>query len=324
MVYRILRWISGIALHWFYRDIRVMNNERIPLKGPLFIAVNHQNALVDSLLIGWVTPRKVTMTAKATLLGNPFIGLLFRLVGVVPLRRASDEVAARAKGRGLNRSRNEGAFRELLDTVENNGAVLIFPEGKSHNEPGLEPLRTGLARLALSARDDRSVRSVKILPIGLVFEDKGAPGSVVDVHVGNTVEMDSWAGNDPNELTDEISRRLRILSERASMPIVESYARTSRSAPLRDFLISLAAAWGRITHELPVRFARRLVVRKTRDADQPAMLTMVVATGLALLVYAITFAVVSTLVHSAWISGLFVASLLLGAYWAAFKDHRRA
>jgi 1-acyl-sn-glycerol-3-phosphate acyltransferase len=324
MVYRILRWISGIALHWFYRDIRVMNNERIPLKGPLFIAVNHQNALVDSLLIGWVTPRKVTMTAKATLLGNPFIGLLFRLVGVVPLRRASDEVAARAKGRALNRSRNEGAFRELLDTVENNGAVLIFPEGKSHNEPGLEPLRTGLARLALSARDDRSVRSVKILPIGLVFEDKGAPGSVVDVHVGNTVEMDSWAGNDPNELTDEISRRLRILSERASMPIVESYARTSRSAPLRDFLISLAAAWGRITHELPVRFARRLVVRKTRDADQPAMLTMVVATGLALLVYAISFAVVSTLVHSAWISGLFVASLLLGAYWAAFKDHRRA
>jgi hypothetical protein len=243
---------------------------------------------------------------------------------VIPLRRASDEVAARTKGPGSNRSRNEGAFREILDTVENNGAVLIFPEGKSHNEPGLEPLRSGLARLALSARDDRSVRSVKILPIGLVFEDKGTPRSVVDVHIGNAVEMDSWAGNDSNELTNEISRRLRILSEQVSMPIVETRRSTSRSASLRDFLISIAARWGRITHELPVRFARRLVARKARDADQPAMLTMVVATGLALLVYAISFAVVNTLVHSAWISALFVASLLLGAYWAAFEDHRRA
>lgn len=320
MIYNALKWISALALHWFYRDIRVTNKERIPSSGPLFIAVNHQNALVDSLLVGWVVPRRVTMTAKATLLDNPFIGLLFRLVGVVPLRRASDE-KERAAGPGIDRARNSGAFHEILTTLEKNGVVLIFPEGKSHNEPGLEPLKSGLARLALSARDERSIRGVKILPIGLVFEDKASPGSVVGVHIGDALDMDTWPAKDASELTSEIFRRLRSVSEEAGVP--EQAATTAQHGPLKRFLISVAATWGRITHELPVRLARRLAVRKSKDADQPAMLTMVLGTALILAGYAILFTVVNALVHSALISTLFVASLLLGAYWAAFEKRSR-
>lgn len=319
MIYGILRWISTLAIHWFYRDIRVTNRERIPASGPLFIAVNHQNALVDSLLVGWVVPRRVTMTAKATLLDNPFIGLLFRLVGVVPLRRAGDEKERAAAG--IDRSRNSGAFHELLTTLEKNGAVLIFPEGKSHNEPGLEPLKSGLARLALSARDERSIRGVKILPIGLVFEDKASPGSVVGVHIGDALDMDSWPTKDASGLTNEIFRRLRTVSEEAGVP--PAVATTVQQAPFKRLLISAAATWGRITHELPVRLARRLAVRKSRDADQPAMRTMVLGTALVLAGYAVLFTIVNALVHSALIGSLFVASLLLGAYCAAFENHRR-
>ncbi|MFL5609336.1 MAG: 1-acyl-sn-glycerol-3-phosphate acyltransferase, partial [Gemmatimonadaceae bacterium] len=65
MIYGLLRWITGIALHWFYSDIRVVGRERIPAEGPLFVAVNHQNALVDSLIVGWIVPRRLAMTAKA-------------------------------------------------------------------------------------------------------------------------------------------------------------------------------------------------------------------------------------------------------------------
>jgi 1-acyl-sn-glycerol-3-phosphate acyltransferase len=52
MIYAALRWIAGVALHWFYGDIRVVGREKIPRNVPLLIAVNHQNALVDSLVIG--------------------------------------------------------------------------------------------------------------------------------------------------------------------------------------------------------------------------------------------------------------------------------
>src|SRR3954468_8907362 len=202
MIYRALRWITGIALHWFYRDIRVVGRERIPTHGPLLIAVNHWNALVDSLLVGWLMPRRITMTAKATLVDNPLVAVLFRILGVVPLRRVSDE-SRKKDGLPFDRARNTEAFREILDLLERRGAVLIFPEGKSHNASALEPLKTGLARLAIQARDDTAIEGVQILPIGLVFDDKGTPGSVVEILIGDAIEMESWPNRDASMLTRE-------------------------------------------------------------------------------------------------------------------------
>jgi 1-acyl-sn-glycerol-3-phosphate acyltransferase len=323
MIYHMLRWISGIAINWFYRDIRITNCEAIPDGGPLLIAVNHQNALVDSLITGWVVPRRVTMTAKATLMGNPFVALLFRVVGVVPLRRASDEVT-RTDANGLDRSRNNEAFSDILDVLETGGAVLIFPEGKSHNETRLEPLKTGLARLAFSARDNRGIRGVRILPVGLVFEDKAAPGSVVGVNIGDSIEMDSWSGCDAGELTAEIAERLRTIADHRRILEREAFPPATHQRPITSFFIRAAAAWGRHTHELPIRLARRLAVRRSLDADQPAMRTIVLGTGLVLLTYVASFAIVEAVTQSIWFSALWVTSLAFGAYWAAFEDRPRS
>jgi 1-acyl-sn-glycerol-3-phosphate acyltransferase len=323
MIYSILRWISGIAVHWFYGEIRITDRDKIPDRGPLFIAVNHQNALVDSLITAWVVKRRVTMTAKATLTTNPFVAWLFRALGVVPLRRAGDEVS-RAGAICADRSRNEHAFREILGILESQGAVLIFPEGKSHNQPGLEPLKSGLARLALSAKYEQGISNVMILPLGLVFEDKGRPGSVVGVRVGEVIAMDTWASQDHVTLTREIAQRLRKVSAEAEMPSAVPRRNGEQGhyrSKFMNALISVAAFWGRITHELPVRAARHIATSRSRDADQPAMLTIGTGTALVLLSYAVNFVIVDALVHSVWISALYVASLLVGAYWTAFKDH---
>ena len=318
MIYRLLRWIAGIALHWFYRDIRIVGDEKIPGRGPLLIAVNHQNALVDSLIAGWIMPRPITMTAKATLVDNPLLAALFRVVGVVPLRRVSDEVR-KVKGGALGVSRNRDAFREILMTLRKRGAVLIFPEGKSHNETRLEPLRTGLARLALQARDEKKIGGLRILPVGLVFEDKATPGSVVGVRVSDPIEIDTWSGSDPLALTSEIARRLKSVSEEAGIPLTAPAE--SNEGLTKRVLVRIAAAWGRATHELPIRLARRLALKQSTDADQPAMLTMMFGIGLVLLTYLLQIAVVGTLVRSFWICSLYLLSLLVGAYWAAFEKH---
>jgi 1-acyl-sn-glycerol-3-phosphate acyltransferase len=322
VIYSLLKWITGIALHWFYRGIRVIGSEKIPADGPLLIAVNHQNALVDSLIVGWVVPRRITMTAKATLTKNLLIALLFRMLGVVPLRRASDEVQNSSRV-PLDRSRNTLAFREILNVLSRNGSVLIFPEGKSHNEVGLEPLKTGLARLALKARDDCSIRGVTILPLGLVFENKGVPGTIAGVHIGEPIKMDSWSGNDHAVLTEEVGRRLRRVSAAEGLPTPVERLVTKTKKPWREKLIALAAAWGRFTHELPVRIARHIAVKRSIDADQPAMLTIAFGTGLVLLTYIIHLAIVGALLHSFWISALYLAGLVSGAYWAAFEQHPR-
>lgn len=322
MIYSALRWVNGIALHWFYRDIAVTGRYNVPGDVPLLIAVNHQNALVDSLIVGWVIPRRITMTAKATLTENPLTALLFKTLGVVPLRRMSDEVR-KSTGAPVDRSRNTEAFREILDLLEGRGAILIFPEGKSHNELGLEPLRSGLARLALQARDDRSIRGVRILPVGLVFENKGVPGTIAGVNIGEAIEMDSWPNADHVALTEEIAVRLRRVSEEATVPRPEAFVATKERRGLKERLIGLAASWGRLTHQLPVRLARRIAVRRSVDADQPAMLTIMFGIGFVLLTYVIQLTILGTLVRSFWLSTFYLVSLLGGAYWAAFERHAR-
>ena len=71
MLYKILREVARVALHWYYRDILVQGVERIPRRGPVLVVANHPNALVDALLIGTSIPRRVLLTAKATLFDQP-------------------------------------------------------------------------------------------------------------------------------------------------------------------------------------------------------------------------------------------------------------
>ena len=259
------------------------------------------------------------MTAKATLNDNPFIAALFSTLGVVPLRRASDE-SRKPSGSPHDRSRNTDAFREILKTLEKRGAVLIFPEGKSHSEAGLEPLKTGLARLALKARDEWSIKNVRIIPMGLVFEDKAVPGSIVGVRVGDAIEMDSWPNDNPASLTEEVAGRLRAVSEEAGLPLPT--AGTSGDEGItKSALVAAAAWWGRVTHRIPIRFARALALKQSRDADEPAMLTIMFGIGLVLFTYALQVAIVGVLAHSFLLSSAYLASLVSGAYWAAFEKH---
>src|ERR1051325_11088448 len=188
-MYALFRAIAGVALRWYYRDIQVEGLERIPRQRPLLLVVNHPNALVDALLVGWVVPRRVLITAKSTLFTNPFAALFLRWFGVLPLRRASDEVR-RADGQPLDAARNLDTFRAVHDALAGGGTVLIFPEGRTPEEPALAPLKTGAARMALHARDAGDVLGLAVVPIGLVFERKEAPRSRVLVQIGEPILVD--------------------------------------------------------------------------------------------------------------------------------------
>ena len=212
MLYALLMWMARIALRWYYREVQVIGAERVPLDVPMLVVANHPNALMDPMLVGTAMPRRLTFTGKATLFDKPLLPLLLRSVGVVPLRRASDEAARRAAGGAADPQRNIEAFKAIVGALVARRAVLIFPEGKSHDEPGMSPLKTGTARIALQATE-AGVKDLVVLPVGLVFEDKSEPRTRVLVEVGKPLRIAEWrpphAGGATEELTAEIDRRLR-------------------------------------------------------------------------------------------------------------------
>ena len=97
MLYRALRSVARIALRWFYRDIEVVGAERVPAAGPVLLVGNHQNALVDALVIGTALPRLVRLTLRfgdershwPTLVAAPRLGLV-PLPGSTPIRSPAD------------------------------------------------------------------------------------------------------------------------------------------------------------------------------------------------------------------------------------------
>ena len=230
MIYSLLRSAAGIAVRWYYADFTIVGADRIPADGPLLVAVNHPNALVDVLAAARTVPRRLMFTAKATLFENPVVALLFRGVGVLPLRRASDEAT---KGGPVDPARNAKSFEAVADALARSAAVLIFPEGKSHDEPALAPARTGAARMVLHARDSRAVHGIRIVPIGLVFERKDRPRSRVVAIVGDPLDVDKLAGeaSDPVQaITAAINTSLRELTlNYASTGDAERDARISRA-----------------------------------------------------------------------------------------------
>ena len=210
MLYRFLRALASIAVRWYYRRIEVEGIARIPATGAAIVAANHWNALVDALLIGTAVSRPVRLTAKATLLEHPVTRLLMRAVGIIPLRRVSDE-RQRANG-VVAEGRNAESFAAILDALAAGEVVLIFPEGKSHSDPELAPLKTGCARLALLARSERGLAPVPIIPVGLTFERKGAPRTRVAIQVGAPVRCDDLMAPTPKDvatLTARIDEGLR-------------------------------------------------------------------------------------------------------------------
>lgn len=321
MVYSFFRWMAGIALHWFYSDIRVLAREWVPVDGPLIVAANHPNSLVDALVAGWILPRRLSITAKATLVENPVLAVLFRLLGIVPLRRVSDERKKELEG-SLDPSRNEGAFERVIDVLQHSGVVLIFPEGRSHNNLAIAPLRSGLARIALQARDGRKIQDIKILPLGLKFEAKGEPNSVVIAEFAEPLALDGWPDASIENLTAEVERRLRGVADQNGGDVFEARTGDSANTGLARWFVMVAAAWGGFMHRVPIDAARSLAIRRGGDEDQPAMLTIVYGVSILALYY-LAAAVIAGMLGGWPLAFIVILALGTGAYWTAFKDHPR-
>lgn len=164
--YRLVRALSRLLLRLFYRRVEVVGAGRIPADGPLLVLANHQNALVDGMLLLAVIPRRLRPLAKAPLFSNPLIGPFLRMIGAIPVVRRQDTGTATVE--------NTRMFEAAGRTLAAGGAILVFPEGKSQPEPVLQPLRSGTARLLLGAESALGrALGTAVVPVGLLFN---APG----------------------------------------------------------------------------------------------------------------------------------------------------
>jgi glycerol-3-phosphate O-acyltransferase / dihydroxyacetone phosphate acyltransferase len=174
----------------FYRRVEVTGLENVPGEGPVLFVANHFNGLVDPMLVLRVVERPVVFVAKSTLWKIPVLRTVLDLLGCVPVvRRGEEDGKISSKGE----ERNRASFEKLAEVLDRDGAILIFPEGRSHSDPRLSEIRTGAARVLLLSK-----KMPVVLPVGLWFTRKEEFRSEVLVKVGPPVlpppdpSVDAW------------------------------------------------------------------------------------------------------------------------------------
>jgi glycerol-3-phosphate O-acyltransferase/dihydroxyacetone phosphate acyltransferase len=160
----------------FFREIEVVGAERVPEAGPLLVVANHHNSLVDPALVLARLPRAPRFLAKSTLWKLPGLRVLLDAAGSIPVYRRQDA--------GEDTTRNRETFARCHEVLGAGGAVALFPEGISHDAPRLASLKTGAARIALEAGARFAPLGLRILPVGLVFDQKGKFRSRALLRVG--------------------------------------------------------------------------------------------------------------------------------------------
>ncbi|MEX2532214.1 MAG: 1-acyl-sn-glycerol-3-phosphate acyltransferase [Gemmatimonadota bacterium] len=132
----------------------------VPPEGPVLLVANHPNSLLDPALVSLVANRPIRFLARAGLFEQKTIGWLVRASGAIPVFQRSESRDSADR----NRNMFSAAHAALLD----GHPIGIFPEGLSHSEPSLAPMKTGAARIALGVARETG-RDFPILPVGLTF-----------------------------------------------------------------------------------------------------------------------------------------------------------
>lgn len=206
---RLLLALARRAVRLYYR-VKHLGGP-LPAQGPLLLVGNHPNGLVDPVLVAEASGRVVRFLGKAPLFEMPLLGSVLRGLAALPVYRAQD---------GADTAANEDTFAAVYAALARGEVVCLFPEGKSHDEPALQTLKTGAARMALGAeaRADWTL-CVRIAPVGLVYRAKprfrsrvavwtGAPFDVRDLRA--TYEQDPRAA--VQALTERIAAGLRAVT----------------------------------------------------------------------------------------------------------------
>lgn len=220
MFYACVRAVVAVCLRLFYR-VKV-NAPGAEPEGPVLFVGNHPNGLIDPALVFVLTRRKVTFLAKAPLFRMPVLGWLLKGLDALPVYRKQDDPTKMGG--------NEGTLDAAKGALVQGRAITIFPEGKSHSEPGLAELKTGASRIALSAAKEGA--PVRIVPVGLTYAEKHVFRSEVLIDVGPAIDVATFlpadAASEPEAvraLTERIAEGLRAvtlnLEQWADLPLVQ-------------------------------------------------------------------------------------------------------
>ena len=205
--YDVLKPIVDWIIKNSYRKVEVRGEENLPTDGPIILAPNHCNTLMDALVILRASKNPIVFGARADMFNNKMVAKIMYFLRILPMVRQRDGLR--------NVLKNVETQDIIVETLEHDVRFCIFPEGRHRAAKSLLPLGKGICRAAFAANSRfGDKKPVYIVPVGIEYGDFFRYRSTSLVTYGkpiNVTEFIRSAGTDNEaQIFDHLKKELAV------------------------------------------------------------------------------------------------------------------
>lgn len=206
--YYFIKNLISLGLSFYYKSIEVKGLENIPQNKPVVFLSNHQNALLDVLLIATRCSRKPWFLARADVFKIALLRPLFQFLQMLPIYRLRDGKTSLAK--------NHAIFDKCSDLLNKQEAILIFPEANHNLKRRIRSLSKGFTRILFNVLEQHSKSDIILIPIGQNYQNPTDFGDSAILYFGKAIRVQDFISDNKNQsiqnLKSEVSKGLKQLT----------------------------------------------------------------------------------------------------------------
>ena len=172
----------------------------MPSNKPVLFLCNHQNALLDALLIATQYDRFSYFLTRAGVFKRPFVSKLLHSLQMLPVYRVRD---------GWNNiSNNNSIFNSCSELLRKGEVVVIFPEGGHNLMRSVRPLSKGFTRIVFDTLEKYPETDLQIVPIGLNFKKAERFPDSVSLFFGESLSAHDFISESRHGAVKDLKSRI--------------------------------------------------------------------------------------------------------------------
>ena len=220
---RFVQFYLTIGFKFYYKKYEAVYFEKVPKDKAVIYLSNHQNALLDPLLITIKSTRKNYFLTRAAVFKNPTIAKVLNSLQMLPVYRAIDGVDIIKK--------NKEIFTLCSELLHKKKSIILFPEGSHNIKRRVRPLKKGFSRIIEETLQKYPSTEIVIVPIGVNYQSPRDYGDVMSVYFGKQIS--------PNDFWNENSLDFIGLAKAVSIEMKKLTADIEPLAEYEDKLFKL-------------------------------------------------------------------------------------
>ena len=185
-----IRAYLKLGMFFYFKKIEVHGLENSPKNKPVLLLCNHQNALLDPLIIAIKLKHFPYYLTRAGVFQKEFVSKLLSTFNMLPVYRIRD---------GWNNLTNNNAiFERCKILLHQNETVVIFPEGSHDLARRVRPLSKGFTRIVFDTMETYPETDLQLLPIGLNFIQAEKFPDSASMFIGKPLEAKHYVSDNIN------------------------------------------------------------------------------------------------------------------------------